>query len=133
MSYMGTFKSMKHCKSSLKICLQCPNIMHSLRSFLCFEVSIFFCKHGHFYKAHIAPQMKRCRQTHIIPACKHSGLKMICTRRNWNPWPYDYEPDALPLRCRPICDLNGNANILTLVSQKNIMTWSLYWTLKLPE
>ena len=55
---MSTFNIMKHCKSSLKICLKCPYTMHSLRSTLC----KMFRKHGNFYKAHIAPRMKRCRQ-----------------------------------------------------------------------
>ena len=81
---MDTFKSMKHCKSSLKICLKCPYIMHSQRRFLRFEVNKIFCQCDVIYKGYIAAKMKRSRQTHIIPACKHSGINKtyICTLKS---------------------------------------------------
>ena len=40
----------------------------------------FFRQRDVFYKAHVAARMKRCRQTHIIPACKHSGHSGIKNR-----------------------------------------------------
>ena len=45
--------------------------------FLCFEVCKMFPQHDGCYKAHIAARMKRCRPTHIIPACQHSGIKNV--------------------------------------------------------
>ena len=55
MSYMGTFKSMKHCKSSLKICFKCPYIMHFYMSLIYARV----CKNIRFgqniYKGYIGP------------------------------------------------------------------------------
>ena len=37
-----------------------------------------FCQRDVIYKGYIAAKMKRPRQTHIIPACKHSGIKNVC-------------------------------------------------------